>query len=214
MRRSRIVMAAAVSASTVLTAAALPPTAPGAPAPDPSAGATTTIAELPLTGPDGQRSGFRPAALDPDRLVTVMLEVAGEPVAAAQAQALDAGSELSDASRAALRTTLRGRQAPIRDGVEALDGRVLSAMQDAYNGVKVRLPRSALARVSALPGVVAVHPVRTFEPTNEDSVPFLGVPQAVWEDLGVTGEGVTIGIIDTGIDYTHADFGGPGTTAA
>jgi subtilisin family serine protease len=28
------------------------------------------------------------------------------------------------------------------------------------------------------------------------------------------GEGIKVAVIDTGIDYTHADFGGPGTTAA
>ena len=31
---------------------------------------------------------------------------------------------------------------------------------------------------------------------------------------GVRGEGIKIAVIDTGIDYTHANFGGPGTVAA
>ncbi|HKR48578.1 MAG TPA: peptidase S8, partial [Pseudonocardiaceae bacterium] len=35
-----------------------------------------------------------------------------------------------------------------------------------------------------------------------------------WQQTGWLGDGIRIGIIDDGIDYTHADFGGPGTRAA
>jgi subtilisin family serine protease len=35
-----------------------------------------------------------------------------------------------------------------------------------------------------------------------------------WTATGRTGEGVNVAVIDTGLDYTQADFGGPGTTAA
>jgi subtilisin family serine protease len=45
-------------------------------------------------------------------------------------------------------------------------------------------------------------------------VPFIGAP-LVWQGTpGFRGEGMKIAIIDTGIDYTHANFGGPGTVAA
>ena len=45
-------------------------------------------------------------------------------------------------------------------------------------------------------------------------MPFIGAP-AVWDGLaGLHGEGIKIAVIDTGIDYTNANFGGPGTKAA
>ena len=35
-----------------------------------------------------------------------------------------------------------------------------------------------------------------------------------WQDLGLFGDDMRVGVIDTGIDYTHANFGGPGTPEA
>ncbi len=35
-----------------------------------------------------------------------------------------------------------------------------------------------------------------------------------WVERDETGEDVTIAVLDTGLDYTHADFGGPGTVEA
>jgi len=58
-----------------------------------------------------------------------------------------------------------------------------------------------------------VHPLVPKTLDNWHSVPLIGAPQ-VWEAAGLTGEGITIGIIDSGIDYVHADFGGPATAAA
>jgi len=53
--------------------------------------------------------------------------------------------------------------------------------------------------------------VQTIE--NAVAVPFIGAPQ-VWQDLGFKGDNIKVAVIDTGIDYTHANFGGPGTVKA
>ena len=47
---------------------------------------------------------------------------------------------------------------------------------------------------------------------DRNSVKFIGAEEA--HARGVRGQGVKVGIIDTGIDYTHAMFGGAGTEAA
>ncbi|HAZ14823.1 MAG: hypothetical protein A2X86_22130 [Bdellovibrionales bacterium GWA2_49_15] len=46
-----------------------------------------------------------------------------------------------------------------------------------------------------------------------NSVSFIGAARAQ-EELGITGKGVKVGILDTGIDYTHAMFKGAGTKEA
>ena len=47
--------------------------------------------------------------------------------------------------------------------------------------------------------------VEIHEISNIDSVPWIGALRAA-QKYGLTGKGVTIGIIDTGIDYLHANF--------
>jgi minor extracellular serine protease Vpr len=63
-----------------------------------------------------------------------------------------------------------------------------------------------------------VRQTRLYEVENARSVPYIGNSD-VWQWVpgvieGVHGEGVKIAIIDTGLDYAHANFGGPGTVAA
>lgn len=152
----------------------------------------------------------RPLSVGADGRVTVIIEMAGDPVAVAQAKK---GSKLSAAERKAIKNSLTANQDAITGSIKGKDGRIVATMQSAYNGIQVSLPADQVDAVAALPNVVAVHAVKTYTLDNAVSVPYLGVPQ-VWQDTGYTGENIKVAVIDTGIDYTHADFGGVGTPAA
>jgi subtilisin family serine protease len=103
-----------------------------------------------------------------------------------------------------------------RGMVELLTGPEIAAdliyrVQRVYNGIAVQVDGASLDRIRALPGVKAVHPLVPKRMENFTSVPFIGAPQ-VWGGLGggATGAGVKVGVIDSGIDYLHNDFGGSG----
>jgi len=83
-------------------------------------------------------------------------------------------------------------------------------------GVAVVTDVKNFTRLGDLPGVAAVYPISPKAPDNSYAVPFQGAP-AAWDgdQYGkYLGQGVVVADIDTGLDYTHADFGGPGTPAA
>jgi minor extracellular serine protease Vpr len=158
---------------------------------------------------DNIRPAWTPLGVS-QKPVTVVLKLAGESVAERQG---NAGRKLNRAEKDNIKSQLRGRQDALRGSIGALGGQVLASYQSAYNGMKVRVARDRVADLARLPGVVAVRPLQVFTPNNVRGLPLIGAP-AVWQSLGLHGENVKIAVIDTGIDYTHATFAGPGTAAA
>ena len=108
---------------------------------------------------------------------------------------------------------LKAKQDKLDAAIRKLGGKIEAKYQFAYNGIKLTVPKSKLAALTALPGVIAIHGVPTYKHENVRSVRFIGA-HSVWGTYGDTGQGQTIAVIDTGIDYTHANFGGAGTEAA
>jgi subtilisin family serine protease len=180
-----------------------------------------------VQAPDRARAALlqRGFTVNNDGRVGAMVELA-EPSAVevflAARKASVAASSTADATAAAARATALGRaqmthlEQVQRDMVAELTSPSIGAdviyrVQRVYNGIAVEMDPAKLDDVRALPGVKAVHPLVPKTPVNSTSVPFIGAPQ-VWDLAGgtITGAGVKVGVIDTGIDYLHADFGGSG----
>ena len=94
------------------------------------------------------------------------------------------------------------------------------------NAVSVVAPIAVLEKLSAVGIVASWEGSGTFErprdmKNNEDlkvalisqrnSLKFVGAEKL--HQMGISGQGMTVGVLDTGIDYTHQMFGGIGTEA-
>ncbi|MEZ4306899.1 MAG: S8 family serine peptidase [Polyangiaceae bacterium] len=91
---------------------------------------------------------------------------------------------------------------------------VIADLSRLANAVQVLADDAAVRKIEALPGVLRVERVPEMTRSLASAVKVVQAP-ALWASLPpVLGDGVRLGIIDSGIDYTHADFGGPGTTDA
>lgn len=150
----------------------------------------------------------KPHSANPNETRTFVLKMAGDSVAEVEKKTR---TKLDDGQREQIRGDLKSKQDALDGDIQANGATVLSKFQDAYNGIKVQAPVSKVSALGSLRNVVAVKPLAIHQLENTQSVPFIGSPGAWTGAAGVRGEGVKIGIIDTGIDYTHADFGGPGT---
>lgn len=77
------------------------------------------------------------------------------------------------------------------------------------NGFMLQVPANMVNEIRALSGVKSVTRAPEHTVNLGASVPLIGADE-IWDELDVTGKGITIAVIDTGIDYTHAMFGGSG----
>jgi subtilisin family serine protease len=134
-------------------------------------------------------------------------------VAELNAQSMESSGKFAppDAQRAqAARVT--EQQTRMKSLIAGQGADILSSQRVAANGLRIRISPAQLGSLRNLPGVLSIGRVEIHTLDNIDSVPWIGAP-AAWQLAG-KGENVKIGIIDSGIDYTHADFGGPGTSDA
>ncbi|MBM7551768.1 S8 family serine peptidase [Thalassobacillus pellis] len=87
---------------------------------------------------------------------------------------------------------------------------VLTVYDTVLNGLAVKGPPDKVEQLSEIDAIVNRHPVQTYHATKieniNQSVPFLKEVQRGNAPIPYTGKGVKVGVIDTGIDYTHPDL--------
>src|SRR4051812_4727919 len=162
-------------------------------------------------GEPGQSSGL-PAGVPRKGSYAFLVKLDTQTTAAAQRGARSRGAS---AARAAARAQLSRVTTAQNRVVAALPAksRVLYRTHAVLPGLAVVTDVANYAKLRGLSGVTAVYPIAPKSPSNSYAVPLQGAPQA-WKAFGDLGQNSTVAVIDTGIDYTHADFGGAGTTEA
>jgi uncharacterized repeat protein (TIGR01451 family) len=173
--------------------------------------AKTLAAKLPI-GQDGR--------------VAVMVDLVDTPAAIDYAMALNDATVPKATALANARAAAKAKVALLAprqaDLAARLTGSPINAVElfratKALNAIAVRVEPRQIEAIRALPGVKKVRVITPEHPLNVTSVPFIGAPQ-LWANTlglpaGATGAGITIGVIDTGLDYQHPMFGGTGALA-
>ncbi len=126
-----------------------------------------------------------------------------------------ARSRLGEAAAVAHRARIHGEQRQLRSRLQQRGARVLGSVNTVANAMFVELlDGDALAQLAALPGVKRVLPMREFHRVMDRAVLTHKIADA-WAQSGGdrAGAGVKIGIIDTGVEVSHASFQDPSLKA-
>jgi subtilisin family serine protease len=153
--------------------------------------------------------GFLPAAVRSRQLGRYFVEMKAP---AASSVVVAGGSVSAPQSVSAADAALRSQREAIAE-VRSLGGSVTFRYRILVNAFSAKMSPQAAAELASRSDVASVQPVSIVRKTLDTSVPFIGATQ-VWNQFGVRGQGMRVAIVDTGIDYTHASFGGAGTVEA
>lgn len=192
----------ALAAGLAVPASADPTTPLTGSGPDRSARLDPTVVSPSLSGRDGR--------------VSVFVQTTGQGALEVQSTARSAGSVQQRVDEIDATAATVEAEATAVDA----DAEVLYVTRYTVPGVALTLDASGIETIAAMDDVVKISAIRSqsidlptvSDPTNVNSDALVSAYEA-WSG-GATGAGVTIAVIDTGIDYTHMAFGGPGTPEA
>jgi subtilisin family serine protease len=139
-------------------------------------------------------------------LRTVVVRLSEAPVALVQAE-----SARFRSAQAAQMGKIDSQQAAFIKTAEGLSARIVGKARLAVNAVMLEVDASALAELAANPDVLSIRPVKDYELDLSETVPYIGATAV--QSQGFTGAGIRVAVLDSGIDYLHANLGGSGNPA-
>lgn len=104
--------------------------------------------------------------------------------------------------------TIASQQDEVTTLVESLGGTVQGSVQTVLNAVFATIDAAQVADIGALDSVTTIREVRNYEVVLSETVPYIGGDTV--HNAGFDGTGVTVAVLDSGIDYYHEALGGSG----
>ncbi len=106
---------------------------------------------------------------------------------------------------------LSAKQSAVMAQIAAVGGTEIARVNKALNAVIAEVDATQVSKIESIAGVYSVRTAVDYEFDLSQTVPYIGA--AAVQALGYDGTGIRVAVLDSGIDYTHKNLGGPGTTA-
>jgi Subtilase family/PA domain len=134
------------------------------------------------------------------------------------ADATSAGRLPGAADQQAHLAAVNAEQDAVAPALASVGATELASVDTSLNAVVVSVDASQLDAIAAIPQVKSVQRVHDYTLFQEPAVESGSLAQAaqyigadVVRDAGFDGAGVRVAVLDSGIDFTHSNLGGPGT---
>lgn len=170
------------------------------------------ISELNLS--DIAPQSFVPPS-DSSDIITVIVELRNEPLKVAEAQAANTYSLFAND----VESDIRQEHQQFRTALNQLQASIRYEFSNVFNGFSVSIPANKVDDLLTIPGVKAVYPNAEIQAIPNEpsafgdstymhsSAPHIGAKH-LWDNLGLEGKGITVGVLDTGVDYKHPSLKG------
>ncbi|TGB01715.1 S8 family serine peptidase [Halobacillus salinus] len=148
----------------------------------------------------------------PNDKVRVIVELEDKPTIYSAQSLGKSYNELSESNKKKLRTAALDAQEKVKESIEdtAISMDYEENFTTIFNGFSGTIPYKSIKAIENLSNVGKVHITNEYErPTEKPEMRYskeLVNAQQTWQDYGYKGEGMTVAVIDTGIDPDHRDM--------